>query len=290
MSEESRSVVMEALDSMEDIVTLPEVTFKIIEVVDNSESNPDELYEVIKHDPALVAKVLRVVNSAFYGLPGQVANIKRAIALLGLAAIKNIAIAASMNTVFQHGEGKGSFSPKELWKHSMAVAVTSMRISDMLGQSFNRDEMFMIGLIHDLGLLIENQVFPEKLRKICEAAVMEQSSFLKLEQKIIGATHQDFGNALTLKWRFPHKLRDGISRHHTPDILAEETRQLGAILFCADTICCLEGLGFSLTASEQSLLPDMWEGIGLDIEQSDEIREGLQEEVEEAMSIFSVGN
>ncbi len=287
LNEKARSVVTEALASIDDIATLPEVTIKIIEVVDDADSNPDQLYEVIQNDPALVSRVLRVVNSAFYGLPGQVSNIKRAISLLGLAAIKNIAISASMSDMFKDRGKGGFFSPWELWRHSMAVAVASRKISTMLGRAFNTDEMFMTGLIHDLGLLVEGQIFPEKLEEVCEICTQKQLSFLQAERDIIGATHQDFGSAVTLKWRFPHKLRDGISHHHTPAELDGVSKDLSIILFCADTLCCEQGIGFSLTAITQSVDPDMLETIGLDAENLQEITENLADEVDEALALFS---
>ena len=287
MNDKTRAIVTETVDSIEDIATLPEVTVKIIEVVDDSESNPDQLYEVIKHDPALVARVLRIVNSAFYGLPGQVSNIKRAIALLGLAAIKNIAVAASMSTILENVKDRGAFKAKDLWRHSMAVAVASRKIGGLMDPAPNGDEMFMMGLIHDLGLIVESPAFPDELSRICEQCNGGQPSFLDLEQEIIGATHQDFGSALTLKWRFPFKLRAGIASHHTPGAQEGASRELAAILALADTICCEEGLGFSLTVTGQAIDNSLYKEIGIDLKQCDAIREGLEEEVEEALAVFS---
>lgn len=282
-----KDIVREALASIEDIATLPEVTMKIIKVVDDADSHPDELYQVIKHDPALVSRVLRVVNSAFYGLPGQVSNIRRAIALLGLAAIKNIAIAASMGKMFHSSSGQGAFNPQDLWKHSMAVAVAARKICNVTGQNLSGDEMFMTGLIHDLGLIVESQVFGDKLSGVCESSNNLECSFLELEQEIIGANHQDFGDALTLKWRFPRQIRAGVSYHHTPGMLDGGTRKLAALLFCADTICCRQGLGFSHTAVNQEPDPEILQWAGMEAENIPEVVEGLAEDVEDALSVFS---
>ena len=95
-ADKTKMLVDKALSSIGDIATLPEVTIKIIELVEDPKSTARDLHEVIKRDPALSVKVLKVVNSAFYGLPGQVASVDRAIILLGLSAVKNIAIAASI--------------------------------------------------------------------------------------------------------------------------------------------------------------------------------------------------
>lgn len=283
----SNEIVRETLNSIEDIATLPEVTVKIIEVVDDADSHPDELYQVIKHDPALVSRVLRVVNSAFYGLPGQVSNIKRAIALLGLAAIKNIAIAASMGQMFNSASGYGKFNPRDLWRHSMAVAVAVRKICTVTGQNVSGDEMFMTGLIHDLGLIVESQVFGKRLSEVCEAATASERPFMQLEKEIIGANHQEFGSALTLKWRFPRQIRSGISYHHNPGELEDGTRKLAALLCCADTICCGQGLGFSLTALNQEPEPEIMKWAGMEPENIPEVMEGLEEDVEDALRVFS---
>ena len=100
-ADNTKAVVEKALASVGDIATLPEVTIKIIQIVEDPRSTARDLHDTIKNDPALSVKILKVVNSAFYGLPGQVASVDRAIILLGLSAVKNIAIAASIARLFK---------------------------------------------------------------------------------------------------------------------------------------------------------------------------------------------
>ena len=288
MERAKRNLVTEALESIEDVATLPEVTVKIIEIVDNDESRPEELYEVINHDPALVSRVLKVVNSAFYGLPGQVSNIERAISLLGLAAIKNIALASSMGKMFKSGKDTGLFNAMELWEHSLAVAIVAKKIGDAMGRHYSSDELFMTGLIHDIGLIAEAQIFPDKVSRVCEVCSSGENEFLQAEEEIIGATHQDFGNLLTLKWRFPTALRTAISCHHSyrscDDGIAGE---LAAILYCADTFCCSASAGFSLTAAGQELSPGLFDTLKINPEQLKAIQDGLAEDLEDALAVFS---
>src|SRR3990172_609236 len=94
--DQAKTIVERALGAIGDVATLPEVTIKVIEIVEDPKSTARDLHQVIKNDPALSVKILKVVNSAFYGLPGQVASVDRAIILLGLSAVKNLAIAASI--------------------------------------------------------------------------------------------------------------------------------------------------------------------------------------------------
>ena len=111
------------------IATLPEVTLGIIELVENPRSSASALNALIGRDPALSARVLRVVNSAFYGLPQQLGSINRAISLLGLNAVKNIAIAASLAKLFRGGALCDRFDAKDLWTHSIAVATAARLLS-----------------------------------------------------------------------------------------------------------------------------------------------------------------
>src|SRR4029078_3635558 len=123
-----------ALSKIGEIATLPEVTTKIITVVDDPKSTARDLHNIIKNDPALATRVLKVVNSAFYGLPGQVSEIDRAIVLLGLSAVKNIAISASIPRLFGSAKMTDKFDARDVWRHSVAVAVATRQFCNIVGK------------------------------------------------------------------------------------------------------------------------------------------------------------
>src|SRR5438105_11223578 len=114
-----------AVRSVTTIATLPEVTARIIATVEDPRSTAQQLHKIVAHDPALVTRMLKVVNSAFYGLPGQIASIERAIVMLGLNAVKNIAVAASLGQLFRGVKLCDGFTAKDLWMHCVAVAVSA---------------------------------------------------------------------------------------------------------------------------------------------------------------------
>ena len=122
---DSAQVIKIALAKIGDIATLPEVTSKIITIVDDPKSTARDLHAIIKTDPALATKILKVVNSAFYGLPGQVSDLDRAIILLGLSAVKNIAISASISRLFTAEKISDNFSARDIWLHSGWFARTT---------------------------------------------------------------------------------------------------------------------------------------------------------------------
>src|SRR5690606_22888358 len=148
VTEEQRQQVVEsAIREISHIATLPEVTLRIIELVEDPTSTAQDLHAVISNDPALSSRILKVVNSSFYGLPGQTSTITRAIVMLGLNAVKNIAIAASLAKLFRGGELTPTFSAKELWNHSNATAIGCKMLSDAMGMGLG-DEAYLAGLIH----------------------------------------------------------------------------------------------------------------------------------------------
>lgn len=283
----TKLVVEKALASIGDIATLPEVTIKIIEIVEDSKSTARDLHDVIKNDPALSVKVLKVVNSAFYGLPGQVASVDRAIILLGLSAVKNIAIAASIARLFKGKRISDHFSAADLWRHSVAVAVAARTLGKCSPHPVLQDELFVAGLIHDIGMLVERQAFPDEFSEVIDRCVTGEGDFLECEREVIGADHQAFGVGLTTKWKFPRHLRAAVGFHHSPDAVSDELKNMAALIHIADVLVCQEKIGFYITAMHQDIPDSLLELLCITREQVEEVRQNLPELLEEAESTLS---
>src|SRR4051812_24464498 len=181
---ESQPLVTEALKKVTTLSTLPEVTSKIVTTVEDPKSTAAALHKLISHDPALITRILKVVNSAFYGLPGQIGSIERAIVLLGLNAVKNIAVAASLGQLFRGVKLCEGFTARDLWTHCVAVGIAARDLAKQLKVPLG-DEAFLAGMIHDVGILVELQAFPEKLRQVCDAVQANGESFVDVERRII---------------------------------------------------------------------------------------------------------
>src|SRR5687767_9649639 len=182
--QDSRALVQESLKKITAIATLPEVTAKIIHTVEDKNSTATQLHQIISHDPALVTRILKVVNSAFYGLPGQIGSVERAIVLLGLNAVKNLAVAASLGQLFRGAKLCDGFTPKDLWTHCIAVGVAARDIAKQMKLPV-ADEAFLAGMIHDMGILIEMQVYPEQVRQVCELAKAGDKPFVDIERETL---------------------------------------------------------------------------------------------------------
>lgn len=287
-AERAKQIVEKAIASIGDLATLPEVTIKIIEIVENPKSTARDLHEVIKNDPALSVKVLKVVNSAFYGLPGQVASVDRAIILLGLSAVKNIAIAASIARLFKGSRISEHFTASDLWRHSVGVAVAARSIAKLAPHPAMADEIFVAGLIHDVGTLIERQAYPDQFAEVIDRCLNEEDlDFLECERDVIGADHQAFGVALTTKWKFPRHLRAAVGFHHNPETLSPELRNMALLIQAADALVCEEQIGFYLTARGATVTDEMLDGLDITRDQLEEVRATLPERLAEAESTLS---
>ncbi len=282
VADKTKTVVDRALSDIGDIATLPQVTIKIIEIVEDSKSTARDLHEVIRNDPALSVKVLKVVNSAFYGLPGQVASVDRAIILLGLSAVKNISIAASIARLFKGKRISEQFSAADLWRHSVGVAVAARALAKCSPHPVMADEIFVAGLIHDIGTLVERQVFPEQFAEVIQRCTDTDLDFLATEREVIGADHQAFGVGLTTKWKFPRHLRAAVGFHHTPQAVSVELRNIASVIQAADILACQERIGFYFTARNDTITQETLDGLGICAEQLEEVRAGLPAQLEEA--------
>ncbi len=285
ISIERQNVIGTAIDQIIHIATLPEVTIKIIELVENPDATAQDLHKIISNDPALSARVLKVVNSAFYALPGQIASINRAIVLLGLNAVKNIAIAASLAKLFRGGRLSSEFEAKDLWKHSIAVGTGVRLLAERLDMGLP-DEAFLAGLIHDIGIMVEMQTNRSKLIEVVESVKEGKSSFLEAEEGIIGATHEEFGYALCTKWKFPANLANVTGYHHRPLELDAEVRTLSGLVNVADILAGQGEAGYSGTVKGVEIDRSVFDELKLTEDIIEEVSEKLPEAAETADALL----
>ncbi|MEM1186031.1 MAG: HDOD domain-containing protein [Planctomycetota bacterium] len=282
-AEQREQVVTNAMREISHIATLPEITMKIIDLVEDPKSTAQDLHQVISNDPALCSRILKVVNSSFYGLPGQIGSINRAIVMLGLNAVKNIAIAASLAKLFRGGDVTSTFSARDLWKHANAVAAASKMISDKLKFGLG-DEAYLAGLIHDIGIMVEMQFDRNLLIDVIDGINVDDDgrpdrSMLDLELSVFGATHEDFGTGLCTRWKFPASFKAVTGFHHRPLEADEANRKLVAVISAADHLAAQIGFGFRLDIQDDTIPEDLASFLGLTPELIDELREQLLEAV-----------
>lgn len=278
--------LQKSIAKVNELSSLPEVTSRIVEVVENPDATAKDIHGVVEKDPALATRILKIVNSAFYGLPSQVASLERAILMLGLSALKNLALATSVTRLIKPGPICDEFQTLDLWKHCVAVAVCSKMIAHQARHPAP-DEAFVAGLVHDMGLIVAQQVCPNSMKVVAERCIAEPQDFCALEQEVIGADHQAFGGAVAARWKFPPGLRFAIAYHHEPDGLKPEFQKVTSIVHLADTLCCNLRYGFWLTAFMQDPPDEMLDTVGIKASVFERIAADLPAAVEEANQAFA---
>lgn len=290
-SAQREQIVADAIREISHIATLPEITLKIIELVEDPKSTAQDLHKIISNDPALCSRILKVVNSSFYGLPGQIGSINRAIVMLGLNAVKNIAIAASLAKLFRGGELTPDFSAKHLWTHSIQTAAITKVIADRLGFAAT-DEAFLAGLIHDIGIMVEMQYDRNKLIEVLERLGHNEGGvpagdMLAQEEAVFGANHQHFGSGLCEKWKFPANFKFVTGHHHHPLELAPDHRTLPSLVYIADRLLAEAGHGFRLDIPDTRIDLNVCEAINLSADRLAQIRAELPEHLKSVENMLT---
>ncbi len=281
-----QQAVWAAIADISQIATLPEITLKVIRLVNDPESTASALSDVITHDPALGARILKIVNSGYYGLPGEIRSISQAIRLLGLNALKIIAIAASLGKLFRGGQIYPSFNARDLWTHCIAVAAGSKILARRIGLP-GTDEAFLGGLIHDIGILVELQVRRPELISAIEALDADEAvSFREAEFNVLGATHEQFGSALCRAWRFPVCFADVAEYHHRPLEAPQEGAVLPMIVHVADVVAARLQIGYGRTVDATDVNPAVLERLSLTDQTLGEVMAEIPEAAEEAATLL----
>ncbi len=194
--------ILSQLLRVEDIPTLPQVITRIIEVADDDRSSARDLTELLETDHAISTRVLRLANSAFYGLGSQVDSIRRAVVVLGFDAVRNLALATSVFTTLS-GEKQFSLDPTDFWMHSFGCAKISLILCKRHFQVESPEGCFTAALLHDVGKYFLAISQKEKYRFIVREAQKRQVQLWEVEQESLGINHTRVGSWLTEKWNFP---------------------------------------------------------------------------------------
>jgi HD-like signal output (HDOD) protein len=200
------------IEKFADIHPLPHIVTTISRLIADNESTMKDFEEVIKMDPVLVSRLLRLVNSPFYGLTQTVDSIGRAVAYLGMKNLHNLIVADALKRIFVAKETKGVFSKKRLWLHSAAVSLCSKMVAERIF-GINGDDAFLCGILHDFGLLVEEQVEKQAFHRIC-AACQSTTDLIDLEQQTFATDHCEIGYLMTLGWNMPVTIQAAIRDHH----------------------------------------------------------------------------
>lgn len=224
------------LVSDSEISSIQNVTSGIINIINDPNSTVKDLKSLIEIDPALTAKVLRTANSAKYFSRNRISDIEKAVMWIGFDNLKEIALNQKVCEIFQKEDTKYGFSRITLWKHCVAVAMLSKMI---YRREFGEpgENIYAAGLLHDIGIISEDQFMPEDFEKIITSARDKKRNLHNSERDLMGFDHADIGKEIAKRWEFPRELYSSIGCHHKPLLAQEDNLKITFTLYIADNIC-----------------------------------------------------
>jgi len=190
---------------IDDLPTLPRTVLKITELVNDPKSSAKDIARIITDDQVLTARLLKLVNSSFYGFPQRISTVNTAIVLLGFDAIRSLLLTTSVFDLFAGGNKKSRQEQEQFWDHSLGCAVGAKVIGNYLRHD-KIEELFVAGLLHDIGKIVEMLYLPDEFASVVDAIKQHNILMLTAEEKILGYDHAEIGQLLANKWNLSIKL------------------------------------------------------------------------------------
>lgn len=249
-----------------ELPTLPEVLLKLNEVMTDPQSSVDDVARVISADPAVATNILRLVNSAYYGLQVRVSTVSLAVSIMGFAMTRKVALKAAVFSRFARKTGGFEhFDPESFWRHSIFTGVAARTLGSQCGRfgSTHNEDLYICGLLHDIGKILLFEKLPDRYAELLAAAAASGRSETAIETEVLGFTHSDVGSVLAIKWSLPQDLAIAIRYHHAPG-KDEFHRALSSLVHLADHLAWSAGFPSTKVPSTARLDASIYDDVGLD--------------------------
>lgn len=269
---------------IERLVSLPEVSIKINHQLTLGDYSSSTLADIISHDPDVSARLLRLVNSSFYGLPSKIDTIQRAVTVAGANEIRNLVMATTVMRTFAGIPGE-LVDMEEFWRHAVMTGVLAQAISERC-LTLRSDRLFVAGMLHDLGRLVIYLTLPDQAREILFITAGDEWILADTEQEILGFSHTDVGAELFKAWGLPESFQS-ISRYHHQPHMAKDHQHDIAIVHIALAISRGHMSGFSMDEMLWAIESSAWMTTGLRIEDLAPYLPEMLEKAQDAIAMFT---
>ena len=272
---------------VERMPTFSQSVLRILELTSKGDASPKELVRLVEHDPILTMKVLKLVNSAYFGLGRQVTSIKQGVVYVGVNTVKHLAITIAAIGSLPH-ENAAGFDMDAFWTHSLVTGAAARLIAQRQGVPRNDStEYFIAGLLHDIGQVVLAQGMPDDYRKVLVAARERQATLLTLEREILGTDHAEIGSLLGTHWKLPADFIDTIANQHGA-VGEQVLSPLCMAVFAANQVAKLKeqaGHGISMV---EPLPAQVREWLGVTLEELIDALDALPAEIDAARAFVQL--
>ncbi len=279
------------LAKLQDLPTLPVIAMKVNELINDPNTRSEDIAQVLKQDQVLTAKILRLVNSSFYAVPGGVSDVQKALAFLGFNTVAQLVLSLSVFSMFSKFSDE-DISMKDFWMHALGAAICGEAISKKF-KIGRPEETFTCGLLHDIGKLVMHIIDPKRLEYILGQSKENKTGFIDIERKHDMLTHAYIGEMMAMKWNLPQVVRQSIRYHHSDveklsTILPSAKKTIQTVRL-ANAMAVKNKIGKSGDHSVGTITKDMLEPLGLKPEQIEEIEKDLPKLMEKAGAFLNAG-
>jgi HD-like signal output (HDOD) protein len=283
----NQAAIRSTIESISSLPTLPVVIDRISRLLENPRTSAEEIGRAITVDQSLASKVLKLVNSAFYGFPGRISTITHAIVILGFSTVKNIVLTASIFDTFRkRGPAQPGFNMEEFWLHSIACGAASQSIARHVGFE-EKETCFIAGLIHDIGKIILAQYLRKEFAQTVTTVREKEILFYESERELFDITHQEIGGILAERWRLPPNLRQGVLNHHAP-VSGRDHYLISAIVQCADIFVRALDYGNGGDQRIPEISEKVWKDLGMDNVALPALLDSIADEIDKATVFMQV--
>lgn len=262
------------------LASFPDIYYKINEVLNSPRSSASHMAEVVEKDTSLSAKLLKVVNSAFYSFPSRIDSIRRAITIIGTKELATLAVGISAIEAFK-GIPSELTNMRVFWKHSIACGVFARLLGTYM-DGVSTERLFVSGLLHDIGRLVIFRSQPEHSAYSLYLSIKEGRPLCDTERDVFGFEHAEVGGALMEKWKFPEKLVRNVKFHHADAAVDIES----SIVNVADCLAIAFGSPVSLSNIVPSVNTKVWSSLGLSASVIQPIVNQSERQIEEIEDVF----
>jgi putative nucleotidyltransferase with HDIG domain len=229
------------LKSIEKLPAFPATVQKVTELLGDEDYAVADLVNVIRYDQAIAANILKISNSAYFGVRQRIKTIQDAVVYLGQQQLIRAVQTASVTKFYKKG-GRGYIAhSRDLWEHSVAVALMSQILSRRIRERED-PALYTAALLHDIGKIVMGEYVYDSFEQIINRVKQGQCSFLEAEEEVIGINHAQVGGRVAAHWNFPAEISDAIAYHHRPDLLAKEDKTNTWLVYLSDQTCLMYGI------------------------------------------------
>jgi HD-like signal output (HDOD) protein len=270
--------------------SLPTTVSKVLEVCNNPKTSPIDLDHVIQLDPVLMGRVLKLINSAYYSLGTQVTSLVRAIIMLGVNTVKNLALSSAVLDRVSSKKDFRALNMDGFWRHSLCVGVTAKLIAKRRRiDSKGLEEYFAAGLLHDIGKIPLNNALADDYIRTMSLADMERISLVASERRILGIDHCEAGGVVAENWKLTGAIADTVRWHHDLENYSGEYGDVLRTIAVADFFANREGIGFSGNRYPDKISPEIFSLLDIEKSMLEELEDPVNAEIEKAKIFLKLG-